>query len=485
MHKRERKLPYGLRRRIYSFGLGIVLMIATAGILLGTFTLQSARSYRQIISQLMAVRMLKSDIGKMSETLQNYVVVGEENASDCYAAWQNLTAEINALGKSRTQTLALLVDDLQTYQRRTNMDFYKLMQRSGSEDLTDSYQQFLSQQEDRLFLCDLLMDYLNEQIAVRYPMINSESASYLALFCVTLLCLLLLTGLFSYTFANDVYQPVQKLVDQAQEMMVGHYGVEDLQVLQEDEIGYLTGAFNEMKHRIRANFQNREELWKLESMLQDAELRALQSQVNPHFLFNVLSVATEAALLERADRTVDVIENISYMLHYSLTSVRETSMLEEEMKMVKSYLFLQQKRFGDRISFEFYEPEDIPPIRIPGMTLQPIVENAVMHGVEGMKSGGRISISMVPDGQAVEFCVRDNGCGMPEDQVEALNQGEFDRKHSHSTGLGIANVRSRMEMFYRQKGLLRIESRQGEGTYAYLKYLIQKEIGDVSGSDCG
>lgn len=274
----------------------------------------------------------------------------------------------------------------------------------------------------------------------------------------------------------DVYQPVQRLTSQAEKIMECDYQMEDLPVAQQDEIGQLTEAFNAMKNRVRENFQNREELWRLESLLQDAEFRALQSQVNPHFLFNVLSVATEAALLENADRTVDIIEHISYMLHYGLTSVREDSWLADELKMVRSYLFLQKERFGDRIAFLDSTPEELPVMRIPGMTLQPIVENAVKHGVERMTAGGKIEITLRQTPEAVEVCVEDNGCGIPQEKVDALNRGETVRGDSRSTGLGIANVRSRMAIFYKQEGLLKVESRDGEGTKVCLKYLVQEEI---------
>ena len=267
--------------------------------------------------------------------------------------------------------------------------------------------------------------------------------------------------------------------------MEGDYQMDDLPVAQQDEIGQLTEAFNEMKNRVRENFKNREELWRLESLLQDAEFRALQSQVNPHFLFNVLSVATEAALLENADRTVDIVENISYMLHYGLTSVREDSWLADEWKMVRSYVFLQQERFGERIEFCLRVPEEMPLLRIPGMTLQPIVENALKHGVEKMTSGGRVEITMQQTEDAVEVCVADNGGGIPQERVEALNRGESVRGDSRSTGLGVANVSSRLAIFYGRPGLLRIESREGEGTRVYLKYLIQEEWKDVSGTDRG
>ena len=124
-------------------------------------------------------------------------------------------------------------------------------------------------------------------------------------------------------------------------------------------------------------------------------------------------------------------------------------------------------------------------IRIPGMTLQPIVENALKHGVEKMTAGGRVEVSLTQTADSVEICVRDNGGGMSKEQVDAVNRGErIARKDSKSTGLGLMNVVSRMEIFYGRTGLLRAESEEGRGTSMYLTYLVHEEGRDVHGSDC-
>lgn len=475
MGKTKRRLPHGLRRRIFLFGLVIVLTITTTGILLGTVSMLSGKRYQQVLQQVTEIRQLRADVGKTSELLQNYIITEENLSAECFATWQGLSQQIEALKPGNTEMSALMVKNLQNYQRATNAGFYALMQQVGGDDVSRLYQEFLKQQEDRMFLCDLLMDHLMEQMTIQYATITSENTSYLTLFGITLICLLVLTVLFSLSFSSDVYQPIQKLVDQSREIMEGHYEVDDLPVAQQDEIGYLTGVFNEMKHRIGENFQNKEKLWKMESLLRDAEYRALQSQVNPHFLFNVLGVATAAALTENADQTVDVIENISYMLHYSLTSVRENSLLEEELKMVRSYLFLQQRRFGDRITFTFtlVEEDALLECRIPGMTLQPLVENAVQHGVEHMTRGGRIDISVRRVDDSVHVVIRDNGCGMTAEQVDALLHGQLAYSGSGSTGLGFHNVRNRLEAFYQRTDLLCIESSVGQGTTISLRYPIK------------
>ena len=484
MSRVTKKHSPSLRQRIRIFCNSMILMIVLVGGLLGFATLRSVQSYQQVMNQMTQIQQLKSEISTMGELVQNHVIAGEDSYLACLEAWDRVNQRIETLevpGGSRT--MELLIQDLRAYQRNTASTFRELEQGTDQKLAAVSYESFLMQQEDRQFLCDQLLKYLTEHMADRYSDIVRENSVSFLLFGVLVVCLLLLTGIFSYSLGRDVYEPVQILTEQAGKIMAGDYQMDDLPINQEDEIGRLTEAFNEMKNRVRKNFRDQEEVFRLESLLKDAEFRALQSQVNPHFLFNVLSVATEAALLENADRTVDIIENISYMLHYGLTSVREDSWLEDELRMVRAYLFLQQQRFGERIKFHLDVPQNLPKLRIPGMTLQPIVENAVKHGVEHMTAGGEIEITVTQTTEAVDICVSDNGCGMPQDRVESLNQGRSIQGTSSSTGLGVANVSNRMAIFYGRPNLLWMKSQEGKGTNVYLRYLIQGGIEHVSGPD--
>lgn len=484
MSDHREALPRGLRRQIYSYGAFIMLAILTTGCLMGIAIFRSIQTYQKAMTQLAEIYEVKTEINRISGLLQNRIVTGEENEEECRSAWVSLTKRIGNIEFQDSEAERLLAKNFKDFQKNTAADFYLLLGGEEPESIYSRYQEFLAQQEDRQFLSDMLLGYLSQRLVDDYPLIVQENGFYLLVFAAVLVCLMLITGVFSYIFARNICDPIWQLVSSTKELMEGDYQIADLPVDRYDEIGYLTVSFNEMKKRIQESFQNQEELWKLESLLQDAEFRALQSQVNPHFLFNVLGVATETALVENADQTVDIIEHISYMLRYSLLSVREDAWLEDELKMVRAYVFLQQKRFGDRITFLLSVPVRIPAVRVPGMTLQPIVENAVMHGVEHMTAGGKIEVILTESGGCVEICVRDNGRGIPSDKLQALNAGEYVRDGDRSTGIGLANVSNRLAMFYRRPGLLRIESRAEKGTAVYLKYCTLEETPNVSDSDC-
>lgn len=485
MSRAETGLPRGLRKKIRVFCAAVLTVVLAVGCLMCGTALRSMWRYQEATTQIREIQELRTQISRVSELLQSGLVGGAEDLSECREAWRAMSDQIYGLKLPASGTVGLLAENFKDYQRNTTEDFYKLARGTEDPDFPELYDRVLSQQEDRQFLCDLLLSRLSEYLSQRYPVLARQSGILMGLGAVIFAYLLLWTFLFSSGFSRDIYEPVRMLAGQAGEIMDGRYDMEDLPVIRNDELGYLTAAFNEMKNRVRERFRDREELWRLETLLREAEYRALQSQVNPHFLFNVLGLATEAALTEDADRTVDILENISYMLHYSLTSVREDALLSGELKMVRAYLFLQQHRFGDRASFTMSLPREVPEARIPGMTLQPVVENAMKHGVERMTAGGRVEIMVALTAEAAEVCVRDNGRGIPPMRVEALNRGEFVQEGGTSTGLGLANVRGRMMMFYGQPDLMRIESEEGRGTCVYLRYPLGKEASDVPDPDCG
>lgn len=477
--------PHTLRQRIYIFGGSVMLMILLVGGLFALAAQNTIRNYQDVMLQMTNLQQTKTSINEVTEVVRGRVVNGEDNLEQCMNAWKELDHHIQTLDTSGNHAMELLTQDLRAYHENTRLVFIRLVNgtNGNTEEVREQYQYFLITQENRQFLCDQLLKQMTGYMADNYTDIVQRSTMSLAAFAAMLLCLLLLTGGFSMVLADNVHQPVSRLTEQAQQLMKGDYGMEDIPVTQQDEIGRLTAAFNTMKNQVRENFRAQEELWRLENMLRDAEFRALQSQVNPHFLFNVLSVATESALMEGADNTVDIIEHISRMLRYSLTSVREESWLTDELKMAQSYIYLQRERFGDRINFSYEVPEEVPILRTPGMTLQPVLENAVKHGVEHLAHGGVIRVSMRRTSDAVELCVEDNGRGIPPEKLKRLNSGDGIGRAETSTGLGVANVYGRMKTFYKRDGLLRMESTEGVGTRVYLSYLIQEETDHASRAD--
>lgn len=208
----------------------------------------------------------------------------------------------------------------------------------------------------------------------------------------------------------------------------------------------------------------------LENLLRAAELKALQSQVNPHFMFNTLNTIARLALLEGAERTQEVVYALSDLLRNHLRDNEQMSTLEAEIKGVSAYLLIQKARFGDRIKTEINVPAELGQYIVPVMILQPLVENSIIHGLEKKPEGGSITISAGLEGDSLVITVVDTGVGIPKERMKELLQKEKRTTgNSHSTGLGIINVHKRIQHHFGQEYGLNIISEAGKGTTVYIK----------------
>ncbi|MDN5344071.1 MAG: hypothetical protein PWQ18_182 [Clostridia bacterium] len=209
----------------------------------------------------------------------------------------------------------------------------------------------------------------------------------------------------------------------------------------------------------------------LEQALKDAELKALQSQVNPHFLFNALNTIARLALFEGAATTEKMVRSLARLMRYSLYQVKETVTLAEEIAAVRDYLFIQQTRFPDRVQGQVSVEEGILEARVPCMILQPLVENAVIHGLEPREKGGEITVTGRRVGEQVHIEIKDDGVGIPPEVQKAI----FDLQVRGSgkgqvSGLGIVNVFRRLQHHFGGNCALDVSSTPGKGTCIQLSF---------------
>ena len=201
----------------------------------------------------------------------------------------------------------------------------------------------------------------------------------------------------------------------------------------------------------------------LEKALQEAQLRALKTQINPHFLFNSLTLLAYTAVEEGAPRTEEIAYTLSDLLRYSLRSMATAVDLSEEMEMIERYLVIQQVRFGDRLRWRLHVDPALNGARIPCMIFQPLVENAVIHGAEPMRRPVTIDVRAECSNGQILLQVRDDGVGMEPELVERINSRNYPQ-HGGRPSLGLQNVIQRLEGEYGSAFTLKIQSQLGAGT---------------------
>lgn len=228
------------------------------------------------------------------------------------------------------------------------------------------------------------------------------------------------------------------------------------------------GVANTVQQQLMEEIKAKAEL---ENLLQVAEIKALQSQINPHFLFNTLNTIACLALLEGATRTQEVVYALSDLLRTNLRDIAEMRTLGEEIRTIEDYLTIQSVRFDDRIQAVIDIDPALLQLPVPALSLQPLVENAIIHGLEPKKDGGQIKISGHDCSDKVVLTVSDTGVGMPAERIDAIFQGGQPvgkGQMTHTTGLGVINVHKRIQHCFGVQFGLRIESKVGEGTNIYV-----------------
>ncbi len=216
----------------------------------------------------------------------------------------------------------------------------------------------------------------------------------------------------------------------------------------------------------------------VEATLMEAELNALQAQINPHFLFNVLNTIGRLALLENAERTQEMIYSFADMLRYTLKKEdNHIVTIQEEMEHAKNYLMIQKTRLGDRLAYSL----DIDPrtegMMCPFMIIQPFVENALNHAIEPSSKLGKVTVSSRYVDDEVIITVEDNGIGMSRELIDKVLSGEYRSKGFRNTGIGINNADQRLQYCYGPEYRLKIESELTKGTKIIIRIPKNSPIG--------
>lgn len=299
--------------------------------------------------------------------------------------------------------------------------------------------------------------------------------------------LLLIIGALTFSIIVTIWtsfgltRPLRKLAETAGMISQGNLAVAPLEVSTNDEIAVVSQTFNEMTNSItqlireiqhKSNLEIRlqeQELQNLtmKNVLREAELHALQSQINPHFLFNVLNAGVQLAILENAEKTADFVDKVSSLLRYNLRKLDMPVTIQEETNHLKTYFYILKTRYGEeRIQFFMHIDPMVAEIKIPLLTLQPIVENALIHGVEDLENGGLIEVNAFLQDNRVIIQVSDNGRGIDNETLKKLQNGE--KMIGHTTGLGLQNVRERLRLFFGDEDVLEIQSTLNHGTMIQL-----------------
>lgn len=315
----------------------------------------------------------------------------------------------------------------------------------------------------QLIYVNSLLDKLIEQHKVAYENETNSMEKKYNRILVTIILFTLVTfvisAVISRMLVNSVVGPIFELTRLMKQIENGNLDVSS-KITNSNEMGMLSNGFNHMVGRIKDL---------LKKVMQDqeekrlAEIRILQHQINPHFLYHTLNSIRWMAKIYKAQNIDIMVTSLIKLLKSSIGSESELITIGNEIELLQCYFDIQKFRFIDKFDVEFDIEEQIKNCMIIRLLLQPIVENSLIHGIEPMKGKGFIRITGKRKGNSIEFIIRDNGLGMEEQALLSMFEGKV-KTSSNFSGLGMKNVNERIKLYFGNDYGLTVESLLNVGT---------------------
>ncbi|WP_299090591.1 sensor histidine kinase [uncultured Metabacillus sp.] len=295
---------------------------------------------------------------------------------------------------------------------------------------------------------------------------------------IIFLILVVITTLISIIVAWSVTKPINVLGKKMKDVEKGNLHIK-IPIHSRDEVGVLASSFQSMITKLRDQIKKNDNI---EIRQKEAELYALQSQINPHFMYNTLETIGASIEDGESDLVVDMVAILGRMLRFSLSNKDKIVPISQEVLHIEDYLTLQKFRFEERISFSIHKDQEQDLYLTPKFILQPIVENSIKYGMQKRKALNlEIEVNKDETDHAMVFVIRDNGPGIKEEDLSKLKDLlNKDPMINRDSGFGLTNVHARIVMMYGSNYGLTITSKEEQGTEVIIKIplLVKKENGD-------
>ncbi len=213
----------------------------------------------------------------------------------------------------------------------------------------------------------------------------------------------------------------------------------------------------------------------MEKALIESELKALNSQINPHFLFNTLNAIQMISYLEDADQTSKIINALAKLLRSKLDPSTHFITIREELEIIQNLVYIQQTRFADKFQVSISIPEEMLDLQIPIFSLQPLVENAFVHGLEPLEGVGKLGLRGYIWHNDVYILIKDNGCGIDEDRLANINEALNNQQNENIKGIALENINHRCRTYFGDDYGIKVDSKKNEGTEICLCIPVMKK----------
>ncbi len=273
----------------------------------------------------------------------------------------------------------------------------------------------------------------------------------------------------------NVTRPLRKLRSLMRQAETGNLSVV-FPAEYDDEVGQLGRSFNKMVAQLHTLI---EDGYHKQIRVQEAEIKAIQAQFNPHFLYNVLDSINWMARIHKIDDISRTVVSLGELLRFSIRKGKSLITIKEDMQQIDNYLLLQKMRYRDKLNVSIEVDDDVTGYYTLKLLIQPLVENAISHGLEMKDGPGTLRIKCRKDAGRIWFTVADDGAGMDKEQLRRIqHDGSYSSARPGNTAIGLDNLRKRLELYYGNEAGMTIESEKGVGTTVTLWIPIREQAGD-------
>mgnify|MGYP003370045495 CR=1 FL=1 len=470
-----RKTGFSIRNKILLLAAAAALPFLVLLVYLLVSMGNYSKAYDKIVSNLtIANNYNLSFKEEMDESLYKLVVgyvefeniSKEETLKDPYALIEDLRSTFTDLmdittGEESRMWLESLLRNISTLEKRVD-DIVESVAAGGQ------YDENIEELDNNIYiLTELIQDdiqyyiyYQTRSMEQINNNLNAQINKFIIVCSVIIGAVVLVVVVQTLLIVSGILRPVRELYVATEKVSRGDFQAR-ASIRSNDEIAALAGAFNNMAGNMQALVDKVKED---ERKMRKADLRLLQEQINPHFLYNTLDTIVWLIEAEETDKAVNMVVTLSDFFRLVLSKGREFITIREEEQHISSYLEIQEVRYHDIMEYEVQIDKSLYEFEIPKLTLQPLVENALYHGIKYKRAKGYIHVHGERDGAVIRLTVQDNGVGMDEEELVELRKEISRPCQETEKGFGLANVNERIRMYFGTEYGMKISSQKGKGT---------------------
>lgn len=456
-NKRKKSLGYKLRLLMLSIFIPIVALFV---FIVGMYISRNLQ-YEKVSGNLSLASNFGQDFKNEIDLKMYYYATGSE-----YATGIPLREVERALELANTLSVRTSNKDSIRSIRSVKNLCENLMDRIVQISETEGYDERMEQLESNVYvLTELIQEYMYsylyseaEELAGLQRKMNTMLNVELPLIAVVTISLMFISVSRSIAISRSITKTIDEMYERVKSVDAGELVPLEPVKAEDEKLQALSNSFEEMIGRLSSQLElNKEEAKKIRSM----ELMLLQAQINPHFLYNTLDTIIWLVETDKREEAIEMVSSLSNFFRSSLSKGRDVITLAEEEIHVKSYLEIQQFRYKDKLTYEVDFSDSIKKYPVPKLTLQPLVENALYHGIKLKRGIGNIKIKGELIDDKIVLTVEDTGIGMDEEELIKVKES---LEVEHSAGFGMAAVYKRLKLMFGELCSFDITSKKNEGT---------------------